>query len=886
MGFQSTEEAVEHILRFQWNEYSMLKLLPGCGSAAAESSFRKVSKFLHPDRTKASGAVEAFELALQARDGVKANETLLEQRKNIGGPSGEFKRWQPPVTAPVDKPRNSSAAPKKTSAAAKKKEGGAAAKKEGGAAAKKEGGAGAKKKGAAHDEKGSPTSRGGPSRPSGRTPSAANGPATKGDAPRTHEAAGDGRPRQGAPEPRPSAGEGAEKPADTPESTNKRCAEEQPQGEAPPKRSNAQGDGRSDGAGGGRPRAGASRVEVSLRAWAAEVVPKRTHGLAPLTVYLKDTLPQPIKGEALVGARVRVWWDGNRKWFKGRVEEFSAKGGVRQYKVHYDDGEQRWHALEEHLGDTTNLDAWDFEAEWVAPLLPADAAASQAAKAPAASQAAKAPAASQAAKAPAASQAAKAPAASQAAKAPAASQAAKAPAASQAAKAPAASQAAKAPAASQAAKARAASQAAKAPAAPPAAPKRARAAPKARPRPRPAPRPQSAAPRSPELPPSVLRERTHGLAPPKVYLKDMLAQPIKGEALVGARVQVWWHGNEAWFEGRVEEYRAEEGTREYRVLYEKGEERWHELEEELGDATNQEAWDFEPEWLSAHLAATISAAAAPSAAPSAAARAAKRAASPPAARKRARAASEGAAPRQPLPRGGAPAARRAEKKGARVSDWRWRNGEEQWAVGEEGAAEWRSLAQLEAAYGEGAAARMLRVWEEEEREAAGHSKAKPCYIFRRGGEALRAALFLLRLQMSIPWTMCKRSFDVKARRWVERLLWLGESSAPSQRGQRDLQALAALLQELAHHVLDECFREDFDAKRWHAELEVSLDHVLAKDLEASMRTGGRHFRSQSQPPASGAPQEPSGDEQEEAALRRLVQLAEEFASGIKWEGED
>jgi hypothetical protein len=47
-------------------------------------------------------------------------------------------------------------------------------------------------------------------------------------------------------------------------------------------------------------------------------------------------------GGVHVGARVRVYWEGDDTWYEGMVLQASASRG---YRVHYDDGEQHW---EEH----------------------------------------------------------------------------------------------------------------------------------------------------------------------------------------------------------------------------------------------------------------------------------------------------------------------------------------------------------------------------------------------------------------------------------------------------------------------------------------------------------------------------------------------------------
>lgn len=52
-----------------------------------------------------------------------------------------------------------------------------------------------------------------------------------------------------------------------------------------------------------------------------------------------------MEGEAAVGRRVRVFWEGESEWFEGVVASFSPESG---YFVRYDDGEEQW----EDAGET------------------------------------------------------------------------------------------------------------------------------------------------------------------------------------------------------------------------------------------------------------------------------------------------------------------------------------------------------------------------------------------------------------------------------------------------------------------------------------------------------------------------------------------------------
>ena len=40
-----------------------------------------------------------------------------------------------------------------------------------------------------------------------------------------------------------------------------------------------------------------------------------------------------------MGGRVKVYWDGEDKWFHGTVQQFCKNKG---YRVKYDDGEKHW----------------------------------------------------------------------------------------------------------------------------------------------------------------------------------------------------------------------------------------------------------------------------------------------------------------------------------------------------------------------------------------------------------------------------------------------------------------------------------------------------------------------------------------------------------------
>ena len=49
------------------------------------------------------------------------------------------------------------------------------------------------------------------------------------------------------------------------------------------------------------------------------------------------------RGDALIGRRIKVYWEGDGKWFKGRVASYDPEDEV--HTVVYDDGDQRYYTL-------------------------------------------------------------------------------------------------------------------------------------------------------------------------------------------------------------------------------------------------------------------------------------------------------------------------------------------------------------------------------------------------------------------------------------------------------------------------------------------------------------------------------------------------------------
>lgn len=50
-----------------------------------------------------------------------------------------------------------------------------------------------------------------------------------------------------------------------------------------------------------------------------------------------------------MGSRVRVFWTGERRWFKGVCGKSTVEGGRTIHKVTYDDGDVKWHDLTEEI---------------------------------------------------------------------------------------------------------------------------------------------------------------------------------------------------------------------------------------------------------------------------------------------------------------------------------------------------------------------------------------------------------------------------------------------------------------------------------------------------------------------------------------------------------
>ena len=77
---------------------------------------------------------------------------------------------------------------------------------------------------------------------------------------------------------------------------------------------------------------------------------------APALTRWGELLRAVAPGAALVGRRVRVWWEWDRRWFLGTIDRFVA--AQRRHCVLYDDGDERDYDL---LGGTDNV-KWEFSA--------------------------------------------------------------------------------------------------------------------------------------------------------------------------------------------------------------------------------------------------------------------------------------------------------------------------------------------------------------------------------------------------------------------------------------------------------------------------------------------------------------------------------------------
>ena len=53
-----------------------------------------------------------------------------------------------------------------------------------------------------------------------------------------------------------------------------------------------------------------------------------------------------------MGAKVTVWWEGDGRWFSGTVSKYCSDEGKKNscmHWIHYEDGEKKWHQLDNPL---------------------------------------------------------------------------------------------------------------------------------------------------------------------------------------------------------------------------------------------------------------------------------------------------------------------------------------------------------------------------------------------------------------------------------------------------------------------------------------------------------------------------------------------------------
>ena len=53
----------------------------------------------------------------------------------------------------------------------------------------------------------------------------------------------------------------------------------------------------------------------------------------------------------MIGKRLKLYWSGDRRWFKGEIVRFRCKRGERMHTVQYDDGDVEEHDLSEGGGE-------------------------------------------------------------------------------------------------------------------------------------------------------------------------------------------------------------------------------------------------------------------------------------------------------------------------------------------------------------------------------------------------------------------------------------------------------------------------------------------------------------------------------------------------------
>eukprot|EP00965_Chrysotila_dentata_P060315 1999377-Pleurochrysis_carterae.AAC.3 len=74
-------------------------------------------------------------------------------------------------------------------------------------------------------------------------------------------------------------------------------------------------------------------------------LPASMRGPAPQVLTSQSGPADHCIVDALLGERIQLWWDGNNKWFIGRIHKYSQKS--KRFLVAYDDGMRKWHDLSE-----------------------------------------------------------------------------------------------------------------------------------------------------------------------------------------------------------------------------------------------------------------------------------------------------------------------------------------------------------------------------------------------------------------------------------------------------------------------------------------------------------------------------------------------------------
>lgn len=229
-----------------------------------------------------------------------------------------------------------------------------------------------------------------------------------------------------------------------------------------------------------------------------------------------------------------------------------------------------------------------------------------------------------------------------------------------------------------------------------------------------------------------------------------------------------------------------------------------------------------------------------------------------------------------------------------IGEWRWRS-EEQWLVhtswlGSQGepialrnipqqgfSPKWLNRKQMEETLGDTNVIRFLAKSMDADLKRLQIPEQLP-YGLQIIGPTLDLVWFMLRLQLSIPWKDCKKSFEGKARRWTERLMHLSKADTPSEEKLTDDQILSKLLMELGNNIKESSFHDDFDFKSWQAELKEIALQELSGNHDEELRDCQMTTRKLSGFLHTAEPSAPSLH-----FTSALMGLAKRLASAIRWE---